>query len=141
MAAILSSILVEHPLSLFYLEKTGIVDVFKELLRSYQTGTDWLNLHYQNNLLLVRILNETIQLGFPISNSSMELDPDKRRLNMYHRRFGLTIPEKKDYPGADNNDKGRYNDLMRKIIVEVCQGIIDQNAQPVTNLANPSLLS
>ena len=130
---------VNHPIWLYFIEQSGIVDAFRILLKSYQTSTDFLNLRAGQDDDLMELLEETLQVVFPYSTSSIEIDPEKRRLNMYYRRFGLKIKGKDEFPLA-NSFNEQFEKNFEEIMVNIFQGIYDKNNQSV-KVADPGRLA
>jgi hypothetical protein len=133
--------LVEHPIALYFIENSGIVDAFANLLRQYRISNEPLDLDPENteDAKLIYMLEFAIRKVFPLPGSTVEPDKELLRLNMYDRLFGLKIRGKDTFPVSDNRNDQFYPTL-REIMIIIFQGIQDQDTDMV-KMADPSQLA
>lgn len=130
-----------HLIYAYYMENTGIIEVFRTLLKSYFVTDDILKLNLQDDNVLIQLLKEAAQIVFPIAFSSItrELDPELLRYNAYHRLFGYVVKGKVNFPKSTSFNS-QYHQLFDGIMINIAHGILDQQIA-IERLANPSNLS
>src|SRR4051812_14024457 len=96
--------LVQRPISLLLFEQSGVVEIFKDLLKFYQTSDVPLRLDPNNpaHLDLISRLENAILFIYPRSDSAIGIDPEKGRWNMYLRLFNMNVDGKDDFPSVAN---------------------------------------
>jgi hypothetical protein len=133
--------LAEHPIALYFIEDSGIVDAFANLLRQYRISNEPLDLDPSNpdDRKLIPLLELAIRGVFPIQPSTIEPDKELLRLNMYDRLFGLKITGKDQIPVSDNRND-QFLPTLREVMIIIFQGIQDQHTDSV-KMADPGRLA
>jgi hypothetical protein len=130
--------LVNHPVSLWSVEHSGVLETIRALLISYQKGTD--DIDTAGNNQLENRLEDAIELIFPRSNSSAEMDPEKRRLNMYYRLFGWILDGKNDFPKPTKHYSA-FETTFRELMRNIFHGIIDNGNPNMIRVADPAKIA
>lgn len=132
-----------HLISSYFIESTGIVEVFRVLLRSFQVTDEILKLNRTEDKDLIELLKVVLVKTFPIPESSITPDPEGLRYNAYWRLFGYVIKGKEDRLSGDlkpNSYNAEFNTMFEKVMYEIFQGILD-NQITIERLGNPNALS
>jgi len=132
-----------HLIWSYFVESTGIVEVFRALFKSYLESDDMLKLNHADDSVMINRIKESINNNFPIPSSSISPDPEGLRYNAYWRLFGYVIHGKESIltpelkPSSSNMD---FNSNLEKILYEIFQIILDKDIT-IEKLGNPSGLA
>jgi hypothetical protein len=135
--------LVYEPISLLLFEKSGAVEVLKDLLKFYQESDVPLRLdvstNNQNHPALVNFLESTVlPSAYPPPDSAIRMDPEKRRRNMYYRLFGIIMDGNDDFPRPSSyyyNFKENFESILQQIQIAILQGANNVNYQGIADSA------
>jgi hypothetical protein len=123
----------------YFLESTGLVEVFRKLFTSFLTSDDVLKLNRQDDSDLIETLKEIMNLTFAKSASSITPDLEELRLNAYWRLFGYTIKGKENFPRARGYN-AEFNKTFESIMVNIFQLILDRGIT-IEKMGNPNALA
>jgi hypothetical protein len=131
-----------HLIYSYFIESTGIVEVFRVLLRSYFISDDLLKLNRKDDWELIEGLKETANFVFPMPSSSItrDLDLERLRYNAYWRLFGYVIRGKERNFERVQAYNGQFNKTFEAIMLNIAQGILDKQIT-IEKLSNPSALA
>jgi hypothetical protein len=131
-----------HLIYSYFIETTGIVEVFRVLLRSYFISDDVLKLNRKDDIELIERLKETANLVFPMPSSSItrDLDLERLRYNAYWRMFGYVIRGKERNFERVQAYNGQFNKTFEAIMLNIAQGVLDKQIT-IEKLSNPSALA
>jgi hypothetical protein len=131
-----------HLIYSYFIESTGIVEVFRVLLRSYFISDDILKLNRKDDCELIEGLKETANLVFPMPSSSItrDLDLERLRYNAYWRMFGYVIRGKERNFERVQAYNGQFNKTFESIMLNIAQGVLDKQIT-IEKLSNPSALA
>ena len=119
-----------HLIYSYFIESTGIVEVFRKLFTSFLLDDEILMLNVQEDSDLIRRIKENIKDVYSKSSSSIAPDPDKVRRNAYWRLFGYTLRGKGTFPNGSRYSGVRYNAEFNKtfesVMVQIFQIILDK---------------
>jgi hypothetical protein len=119
-----------HLIYSYFIESTGIVEVFRKLFTSFLLDDEILKLNVQEDSDLIRRIKENIKDVYSKSSSSIAPDPDKVRRNAYWRLFGYTLRGKGTFPNGSRYSGVRYNAEFNKtfesVMVQIFQIILDK---------------
>ena len=128
-----------HLIYSYFIESTGIVEVFRALFGSYFLEDTFLKLNRDDGLILIEKLKKRIEIVFPRPVSKISPDLEELRYNAYWRMFGYTIKGKENFPKTANYNK-EFNKLFEEIMYENFQGILDKD-NTIEKLSNPNTLA
>ena len=128
-----------HLIYAYFVESTGIVEVFRALFDSYLKSDEFLKLNRRDDLLLIELLKDTIREVYAKSASTIAPDPAQLRLAAYWRLFGYEIQMKPNFPKTANYNAD-FNKNFEDAMYEIFQGILDQNQQ-ILKLGNPAAVA
>ena len=128
-----------HLIYSYFIESTGIVEVFRALFGSYFLEDTFLKLNRDDGLILIEKLKKRIEIVFPRPVSKISPDLEELRYNAYWRMFGYTIKGKENFPKTANYNK-EFNKLFEEIMYEIFQGILDKD-NTIEKLSNPNTLA
>jgi hypothetical protein len=123
----------------YFVESTGIVEVFAALWKSYLLTDDIVKLNRDEDLLLIEKLKEVIEFAFPIPVSKITPDLEQVRYNAYWRLYGYTIKGKESFAKVASYNRD-FNKLFESIMYETFQGILDKGIT-IEKLGNPNALA
>ena len=131
-----------HLIYSYFIESTGIVEVFRVLLRSYFISDDLLKLNRKDDCELIEGLKETANFVFPMPSSSItrDLDLERLRYNAYWRMFGYVIRGKERNFERVQAYNGQFNKTFEAIMLNIAQGVLDKQIT-IEKLSNPSALA
>jgi hypothetical protein len=132
-----------HLIWSFFVESTGIVEVFRVLFKSFLVTDGILKLNRKDDKALIELLKTTLNNTFPFPSSSITPDLENLRYNAYWRLFGYVIKGKESYLAAElkpTNYNADFNSMFEKIMYEIFQGVLDKQIT-IEKLANPSALA
>ena len=144
------SLVAESPISLLLFEKSGAVEVLKDLLKFYQESDVPLRLDYppinvpdpRNHRDLVDFLELTVlPSAYPPPDSAIRMDLEKRRRNMYYRLFGIIMDGKDDFPRPSSynyNFKENFESILQQIQVAILDAANNTHYQ---GIADPAALA
>ena len=119
-----------HLIYSYFIERTGIVEVFRKLFTSFLLDDEILKLNVQEDSDLIRRIKENIIEVYSKSTSSITPDLEKVRHNAYWRLFGYTLKGKGTFPKGSRYSAVRYNAEFNKtfesIMVHIFQIILDK---------------
>jgi hypothetical protein len=123
----------------YFIESTGILEVFAALWKSYLLTDDVIKLNKQEDAKLIELLKENIEYAFPRPVSKITPDLELLRYNAYWRLYGYTIKGKENFPKVPSYNKD-FNKTFESIMYEIFQGILDKGIT-IEKLANPNALA
>lgn len=119
-----------HLIYSYFIERTGVVEVFRKLFTSFLLDDEILKLNVQEDSGLIRRIKENIKEVYSKSSSSITPDLDKVRRNAYWRLFGYTLKGKETFPKGSRYSAVSYNAEFNKtfesIMVHIFQIILDK---------------
>jgi hypothetical protein len=124
----------------YFIESTGIVEVFRALFASYFTTDDILKLNRKEDLVLIERLKEVVAFVYPRPVSSITPDLEELRYNAYWRMYGYTIRGKENRFVKVSSYNKDFNKLFEGIMYEIFQGILDKGIT-IEKLSNPNALA
>jgi hypothetical protein len=140
MSVLESLLILDHPISLYFVEASGIVDAFRALLQSYLNGGMKLRLDPSEDAELIGRLDILVDSLFPTPVSTINVSPEKRRLFMYDKLFGLKIQGRQgDIPELEEKNENFYP-LVRDAMVNIFKGIHDTDIDTV-KIADPGRIA
>jgi hypothetical protein len=112
-----------HPIWLYYVERTNIVNAFRALFRSYLISDKDMTLYPVEDKELSDLLMETLNTVYPYERSTIgrELGIEQLRWNIYQRVFGYD-DKTKAFPRSPtfNSD---YHALQESIFLNIARAI------------------
>jgi len=129
-----------HLIYSYFVESSGIVEVFRALFASYFTTDDIIKLNHQDDKELIERLKEVVAFVYPRSASTITPDLEELRYNAYWRLFGYTIKGKENKFVKVSSYNKEYNKLFEGIMYETFQGILDKGIT-IEKLGNPAALA
>ena len=129
-----------HLIYSYFIESTGIVEVFRALFTSYFSTDDILKLNRDEDLMLIESLKEVIANVYPRPISTIVPDLEELRYNAYWRLFGYTIKGKENRFAKVPSYNKDFNKLFEGIMYEIFQGILDKGIT-IEKLSNPNALA
>jgi hypothetical protein len=130
-----------HLIYSYFIECTGIVEVFRALFRSYMITDELLKLNRQVDRQLIEILKETMTAVFPKPESRLIQDQDQLRYNAYWRLFGYTIKGRENnFPKVSSSYNREFNSTFESIMYNISQGILDKDIT-TEKLGNPNAIA
>jgi hypothetical protein len=133
-------LVLQHPIRLYFIESSGIIDILKRLLKSYRISGQYLKLYRGQHDILMDNLNEITETVFPLPTSSINGDIEQQRLNAYNRMFGLKVKGKEGLVISNDYNKD-FIPIFRNVMVNIFKGIRDYRDPSNVRIANPDLLS
>jgi hypothetical protein len=128
-----------HLIYSYFIESTGIVEVFRALFTSYLISDEVLKLNRRDDVLLIEKIKETIDYVYSKPASKLTPDLEQLRWNAYWRLFGYTIKGKNDFPKVSSYNS-EFNKNFESIMYEICHGILDRNIT-IEKLGNANALA
>src|SRR5215216_2707412 len=129
-----------HLIFSYFIECTGIVEVFRALFASYFSTDDILKLNRQEDVALIEKLKEVVAFVYPKSVSTITPDLEELRYNAYWRLFGYNIKGKENRFVKVASYNKEFNKLFEAIMYEIFQGILDKGIT-IEKLSNPNALA
>lgn len=128
-----------HLIYSYFIESTGIIDVFGSLFKSYLISDDLLKLNRRDDGQLIEKIKETINYVYPKPISRITPDLEALRRNAYWRMFGFTIKNNNDFPKVRSYNS-EFTKTFEAIMYEIFQGILDKGIS-IEKLGNPNALA
>lgn len=123
----------------YFVESTGIVEVFAALWKAYLLTDDIVKLNRNEDIVLMERIKEVIEFAFPKPVSNITPDLEQLRYNAYWRLYGYTIKGKENFPKVSSYNKD-FNKLLESIMYEIFQIILDKGIS-IEKLGNPNALA
>jgi hypothetical protein len=136
MVAIPSS---HHLIYSYFLERTGIDELFKFIITNYYVSDDLLKLDSNLDQNLIAWIRLTAQTLAPKSDSLLVQTPEELRLNAYWRLYGLVIPGKEKGFVKSEPHNSQFIARFERILIEIFKIIFDTGITTV-KLGDPSRL-
>ncbi len=128
-----------HLIHSYFVETTGIREVFEAVFKSYLVSDENIKLNRSQDADLIADIKEALARAFPKPISSITPNLNELRYNAYWRLFGYTLKGKENFPkvGSYNSE---FNKTLEDIFYNIAQGILDQGIT-TEKLANPDALA
>jgi hypothetical protein len=133
-----------HLIYSYYVESTGIREIFETLFRSYLLSDEYLKLNYQTDAPLMTEIAAITNLLFPKPLSSITPDLTSLRHNAYWRLFGEKFLKYQPFRSrtekwscGSNTD---FEKTLNDILYNIAQGILDKGIT-IEKIANPHALA
>ncbi len=124
----------------YFLESTGLVEVFRALFKSYLQTDEILKLDSKNkeDEKLIEKLDEVIQYVYPIEHSSIahDIGIEQLRYNAYWRLYGYTIKGKDTGFSKVSSSYTEFNKDFETIIINILEGIFFRDITTLPNISN-----
>jgi len=128
-----------HLIFSYFVEGTGIAEVFRRVLSSYLISDGLLKLNRHDDAQLIEKLKETINLVYPKPISKITPDLEELRRNAYWRMFGYTIRNNNLFPKVRSYNS-EFNKTFEAIMYEIFQIMLDKGIY-IEKLGNPNALA
>ncbi len=129
-----------HPIWLYYIERTNIVNVFRSFFRSFlTTGKDLSLLPVDDKALSDKLL-ESVNYIFPVEHSTItrQFGLEQLRWNLYQRIFGYD-DKRKAFPRSITYN-GDFHNLQESIFQNIARAIWTKESS-FQKIADPASLS
>lgn len=129
-----------HPIWLYYIERTNVVNVFRSFFRSFLTTNKDISLLAVDDKPLADKLLETITYTFPVEHSTItrQFGLEQLRWNLYQRIFGYDDKSKAFPRSATHN--GDFHNLQESIFLNIARAIWTKDST-FQKIADPASLS
>jgi len=113
-----------HPIWLYYIERSNIVNVFRSFFRSFLTTNKDLSLLAVDDKPLADKLLETLNYTFPVEHSTItrQFGLEQLRWNLYQRIFGYD-DKSKAFPRSPTHN-GDFHNLQESIFLNIARAIV-----------------
>jgi hypothetical protein len=129
-----------HPIQLAIFETSKCVDAFRNFFKAYQENREIIKLNPVTDRPLVDFIEDTATTVFPSLDSSIGVNPEKRRQDLLYERFGIPVTgREEDFANVARSYK-KFDDDFREIMVNVIRGIDDVTRRNVRE-ADPAKLA
>lgn len=128
-----------HLIHSYFVETTGIREVFEKLFKSYLISDEDLKLNRNEDADLIADIKAALECAFPKPKSTITPNLDELRYNAYWRLFGYTIKGKEAFPKAGSYNS-EFNKTFEDIMYNIAQGILDLDIT-TEKVANPDALA
>lgn len=128
-----------HLIYSYFIESTGIVEVFRKVFGSYLISDELLKLNRHDDAQLIEKLKETINYVYPKPISKITPDLEELRRNAYWRMFGYTIRNNNEFPKVRTYNS-EFNKNFEAIMYEIFQIMLDRGIA-IEKLGNPNALA
>jgi hypothetical protein len=130
-----------HLIYSYFIESTGIVEVFRVLFRRYMTTGEVLNLNRETDQQLIETLEDAMLAVFPKPASSIVQNLEQMRYSAYWRLFGYTIKGKENnFPKVAGYNLD-FNKTFESIMYNIFQGILDKGITTNKKLSDSDALA
>lgn len=129
-----------HPIWLYYIERTNVVNVFRSFFRSFlTTGKDLSLLPVDDKALSDKLL-ESVNYIFPVEHSTItrQFGLEQLRWNLYQRIFGYD-DKRKAFPRSITYN-GDFHNLQESIFQNIARAIWTKESS-FQKIADPASLS
>ncbi|HEX9317329.1 MAG TPA: hypothetical protein VF884_00165 [Nitrososphaeraceae archaeon] len=109
----------------YFIESTGLLEVFRILFSSFIVSDDVLKLNRQDDSDLIELIKTNINTVFAKPASTVTPQLDELRYNAYWRLFGYKIRGKEIFPKAVNYNS-EFNKTFELAMYNIFQMILDK---------------
>jgi hypothetical protein len=129
-----------HPIWLYYIERTNVVNVFRAILRSFITTEIDMSLTPVEDKRLADKLLETVNYVFPVEHSTIarQFGLEQLRWNIYQRVFGYD-DRSKAFPRSPTSNR-TFHSLQESIFLNISRAIWTKEST-FQKIADPASLS
>ena len=128
-----------HLIYSYFVESTGIMEVFRKVFTSYFISDELLKLNRLEDAGLIEKIKETINQVYPKPISKITPDLDELRSNAYWRMFGYTIRNNNQFPKVSSYNS-EFNKTFEAIMYEIFQIMLDKGIV-TEKMGNPNALA
>src|ERR1051325_5702556 len=124
----------------YFIESTGMIDVFRKLFSSFLLSDEVIRLNRQDDKDLIELMKGTMNEVFAKPASTISPGLEELRYNAYWRLFGYTVRGKENNFPKVPNYNSEFNKTFESIMYNIFQIILDKGIN-IEKLGNANALA